>query len=117
MTFIRKKLGASGEDLAAQFLLSKDYQVLERNLKTRYGEIDILARDRQTVVVVEVKTKTNLLYGQPYEMVHAKKQRKLRLLATALATERQYKDYRIDVISVDLSDPVRPKIEHLVGAV
>lgn len=116
MTFTRKNLGETGETLATQFLLHKGYHILERNLKTKYGEIDILALDGRTTVLVEVKTKTSLLFGQPYEMVHAKKRHKLRLLAIYLAKERQLVDYRIDVVSVDLSEHP-PRIEHLVGAV
>lgn len=116
MTFMRKNLGETGETLATQFLLHKGYHILERNLKTKYGEIDILALDGKTTVLVEVKTKTSLLFGQPYEMVHAKKQHKLRLLATHLAKKRQLVDYRIDVVSVDLSQS-EPVIEHLIAAV
>lgn len=116
MTFERKKLGASGEDLAAEFLLQKGYRILARNMKTRYGEIDILALDRKTTVVVEVKTKTSVIFGTPAEMVTPKKQQTLRNLAETLAADLELKDYRIDVVSVDAS--VNPAvIEHLISAV
>lgn len=116
MTFQRKELGVTGEDLAAEFLINKGYQVLERNLKTKYGEVDILALAGQTTVIVEVKTKTSLSFGLPVEMVGPRKQRKLRLLATALAVQRKLVDYRIDVVSVDLSNPRAVQIEHIIAA-
>ena len=117
MTLKRKQLGQAGEDLAAIFLGDLGYQILARNLKTRYGEVDILARDHVTTVIVEVKTKTSLAFGQPYEMVHTKKQAKLRLLAIDLATKNNWSDYRIDVVSVNMTNPIKPKIEHLIAAV
>lgn len=117
MTFERKKLGAVGEELAAQFLISKGYRILVRNLKTRYGEIDILAADGQTAVVVEVKAKTNTLYGSPVEMVNRQKQRKLQVLAMDLANQHHLVDYRIDVVAIDLSRPSQPVIEHYIAAV
>lgn len=117
MTFERKKLGAVGEELAAQFLISKGYRILVRNLKSRYGEIDILAADGQTAVIVEVKTKTNAVYGAPVEMVNRQKQRKLQVLAMDLANQHQLVDYRIDVVAIDLSQSTQPIIEHFIAAI
>jgi putative endonuclease len=113
MTFERKELGAAGEELATQFLLKQGYRILARNLKSKYGEIDILAADGQTTVIVEVKTKSSTLYGLPSEMVAWKKQQKLRLLATDLATRQHLVDYRIDVIAILLLPGSQPVIEHL----
>ena len=116
MTFKRKKLGSAGEELAAQFLLQKGYRILARNLKTEYGEMDIIAALETVTVFVEVKTKTSTVYGVPAEMVTARKQEKLRLLATLYATAHQLTDYRIDVIAIDVSAHP-PTIEHLIAAV
>jgi putative endonuclease len=117
MTFERKKLGAVGEELATQFLISRGYRILARNLKTRYGEIDVLAADGQTAVIVEVKTKTNTLYGAPVEMVNRQKQRKLQTLAMDLANQHHLVDYRIDVVAIDLSQANQPAIEHYIAAI
>lgn len=117
MTFARKELGQAGEELAAQFLSNLGYAILARNLKTRYGEIDILALDHQTHVIVEVKTKTSLAFGQPVEMVNRAKQQKLRLLAHLVADRYQSQDYRIDIVAIDLSNPSKPNIEHYIAAV
>ncbi len=117
MTFARKQLGQAGEELAAQFLVRQGYQILARNLKTRYGEIDILALDHQTYVVVEVKTKTSLAFGQPVEMVNWHKQQKLRLLTQLVAAQYQATDYRIDIVAIDLSNYSQPNIEHFIAAI
>ncbi len=117
MTFQRKKLGAVGEELAAQFLFQKGYRILARNLKTQYGEIDIVATDGSTTVIVEVKTKSGTSFGGPAEMVTKHKQQKLRLLAYLYAGEHSLADYRIDVIAIDLPPHGQPSIEHLISAV
>lgn len=109
-----KKLGHDGEQLAAQFLLNKGYKIVAQNLVTKVGEVDILALDGTTTVVVEVKTKSNLAYGWPSEMITSAKLRKLRQLANWLKTRYNMKDYRIDVVSV-LIVAGNPKIEHLIG--
>lgn len=111
-----KQLGASGEELAAQFLCQKGYQILARNLKSRYGEIDILARHGDILVIVEVKTKRSISYGLPAEMVNAAKQRKLQVLAMMTAQQHNMVNYRIDVIAIDASRRP-PYIEHFISAV
>lgn len=117
MTLYRKQLGQAGEELAAQLLLRKGYRILARNLKTRYGEVDLLAADGLVAVIVEVKTKSNLRFGRPVEMVDRRKQLKLRLLATLLASRYHFTDYRIDIVAVDLTRPNQPQIEHYIAAV
>lgn len=115
MTLHRKKLGASGEELAAQFLLARNYRILARNLKLKYGEVDILALDQESLVIVEVKTKRILSFGLPVEMVTPAKQRKLQQLALLLSQRYNMVNYRIDVIAVDWSvNP--PVIDHFTNA-
>ncbi len=114
MSFERKKLGASGEDLALEFLLKKKYRLIERNLRLHCGEIDILMQDGQTLVIVEVKTKSNLLYGLPQEEVDWHKQYKLRQLARDLSQKFPDRDIRIDVVGIDESSN---SVEHFINAV
>lgn len=116
MTFQRKQLGQSGEELAAEFLEKIGYKIIERNFRLKFGEIDIIAQDGDCIVLVEVKTKTNLNQGRPEEEVDYFKQRKLRLLARALEQMHPGKNIRIDVIAVDKTEFI-PKINHLVSAV
>lgn len=119
MTFERKRLGSTGEELAAQFLLNLGYTLLARNLKNRYGEIDILALDPdgETLVIVEVKTKTNTTYGTAVEMVGLRKQQKLTLLALAVAQQYHKVKYRIDIIAIDAAYAEHPTITHYKNAI
>lgn len=116
MTFDRKQLGSSGEDLATDFLESKGYKIIERNLRLRVGEIDILAQDSGTIVIVEVKTKRYIRQGHPEEQVDFFKQRKLRLLARSVTQLHPDRPIRIDVVAIDKTlYPAR--INHIVNAV
>jgi len=112
-----KSTGNLGEDIATDYLISKGYKILERNLRLFCGEIDILAQARKTLVVIEVKTVRGSGFGLAQDLVRYKKQQKLRNLARALMQEYPSRTIRIDVIGVDLSDFFDPKIEHLVNAV
>jgi putative endonuclease len=112
MTFGRQHLGQFGEDLAVEFLKKKGYAILSRNLKTTFGEIDILTRLKGIVVLVEVKTKRDRGFGLPQEMVHHHKQKKLRQLARWLTQQYPASTIRVDVIAVDLFTDT-PQIEHL----
>ena len=111
-----KFTGNIGEELAAEYLINKGYRIIERNLRLFCGEIDILAEDKKTIVVVEVKTVRGGGFGLAQELVRWKKQKKLKLLGRAI--EQQYPDrtIRIDVIGVDCSAG-EPAIEHLISAV
>ncbi len=68
-----KKTGNRGEDLATEFLKNKNYLIVERNFRTRFGEIDIVCLDGQILVFVEVKTKKGHDFGEPEEMVSKSK--------------------------------------------
>jgi putative endonuclease len=119
MTLFRKELGKSGEDLAVQFLKRKGYKVLCRNVKLNFGEIDILAEDKEDIVLVEVKTKTSADYGEPVEEIDYFKKKKLWALARALNQKYPEKNIRIDVVSVKMgvNHSQKPEIEHIEGAV
>lgn len=69
----KSKTGVIGESLAVSYLYSHHYHILERNFRAGYGEIDIVARERDTIVFVEVKTRANTLYGTPEDSVSAQK--------------------------------------------
>ncbi|MBK5237998.1 MAG: YraN family protein [Actinomycetales bacterium] len=108
-------LGRTGEQLAVEFLVQRGYAVVERNWRCRQGEIDIVARHRGTTVFVEVKTRSGLGYGHPFEALSLTKLARLRRLAGAWceAHPEISGDIRIDAIAV-LSPPREsPIIEHL----
>ena len=123
MTYERKSTGSYGEDLAAEYLKKHGYKIIERNFKSKLGEIDILAaapapfwRRRETVVLVEVKTKSGQSYGAGWEMVNYYKRQKLLLLAKFLQKDYPKSVIRIDIISIDTAfDP--PEIRHFENAV
>lgn len=96
-----KSTGDYGEDLAAEYLLKLGYEIIERNLKLFCGEIDIFARDKGTLVIVEVKTVWGDGWGSAVELVRRKKEKKLRLLAKAIEKEHPKENIRIDVIGID----------------
>lgn len=81
MTIRRKLLGRQGEEAAAHYLEKNSYQVLCRNYSCRLGEIDIVARERETIVFVEVRSRSSDDYGLPQESVTSRKKMKLRQLA------------------------------------
>jgi len=117
MTIQRKMLGNSGEEIAANYLEKIYYKILDRNLRLKYGEIDIIARDGDYVVIVEVKTKTVIKQGTPEEMVDYFKQKKLRLLARAVSQMYPNNSIRIDVVAVDETDLNKTKINHIINAI
>lgn len=112
-------LGKSGEDLAVRYLRRKKYRIIERNFRSRLGEIDIIACHDKTLVFCEVKTRTNKAYGHPFESVTAHKQKKIRqvaevYLATSKALQR-FHSVRFDVISV-LSEGPSVDVVHIENA-
>ncbi len=104
----RQTLGDFGERLATEYLLQQGYQIVYPRWRCRLGEIDIVAREQDTIVFVEVKTRRGISSGSPEEAVTLSKQRKLRNLAAAYI-QATYSDevdpppQRIDVIAVELT--------------
>lgn len=113
----KSNIGALGEDIAASFLIAHHFRIVERNFKHRYGELDIVALEDHTLVIVEVKTRTSRAYGSPGEAITRKK------VHDVLRTAQYYtqthpnlpQSLRIDVIAIDLDpDTYTPKtITHI----
>ncbi len=111
-------VGRYGEDVAVRHLREHGLEVLDRNWRSRTGELDIVAREGRTIVFVEVKTRSSVDYGVPAEAVTLRKARRIHVLAHEWLAEtgHRYGDLRFDVISV-----LRPRrgatlVEHLRGA-
>lgn len=117
-TRARSDLGQRGEALAAKELKRRGYQILERRWRCPFGEIDIVARDGDTVVVVEVKTRVRNDQFSPVDAVDAKKQHKLVRLAHAYARAHLPDDVpvRFDVIGITAAPGKRPILEHILDA-
>ena len=110
-----KEKGKLGEDLAAEFLKDKKYEILERNWRYgQFGEIDIIAKDKNELVFVEVKTRSTTNFGLPIEAINEKKLLQIKNIANAyiMQSERQYKKYSIDAICIMLNPQ---EIKHLKG--
>ena len=112
----KKKTGDFGEQAAADYLQNIGYKIIDRNVKMVCGEIDILAMDKKSIVIVEVKTVRGSGFGLAQELVRFRKQKKLRQLGRALEQKYPDRNIRIDVIGVEFClDGLR--IEHLINAV
>ncbi len=112
-----QELGAYGEQLASQFLEGLGFEIVDRNYRCKFGEIDIVARDEDTIVIVEVKTRSNVTFGLPAEAVTNRKVQTLRRLAAHWMSEAKQpvNAVRIDVISVVMSSDGEADIERIVG--
>lgn len=112
----RIALGRWGEDVAVRHLEAQGYEVLARNWRCRYGEIDVVARHGDALVFVEVKTRSGVGFGAPAEAVTPRKVARLRLLAGQwLVAEkpRGWDSLRLDVVSVLRQGAEAPTVEHL----
>jgi putative endonuclease len=111
--------GARGEELAAAHLLRSGYRILERNYRSKGGEVDIVAKDQDgSIVFVEVKTRRTLVYGLPQLAVTVRKQRQIAKGALSWLTRNRLHDRsaRFDVIAVLLHDGVTYELEHIENA-
>jgi len=117
MTQDRLSLGKKGEELAITQLRALKYKILERNFKCSLGEIDIVARDRNTLVFVEVKTRATKDFGGPAAAVDPRKQRQLSRVALTYLSQKKLTDVpaRFDVVAVELLPP-SPRIEVIRNA-
>ncbi len=108
--------GAKGEDLAADFLISNGYEILDRNWRFRQYEIDLVAKDHDVIIVVEVKTRTSLYMGEPEVSVTRLKQRSLVRAANAYVVYHGINmPVRFDIISIFIKGE-NHIINHIVDA-
>lgn len=116
-TWTRAEIGALGEQLAVDHLTSLGLEVLDRNWRCRYGELDVIAADRptSTIVFVEVKTRTTDQFGGVRYAVTPDKVRRLRRLAGLWLASHpdRWAAVRIDVVGVRIGRRREPEITHL----
>ena len=111
--------GATGESLACRHLHRQGYKILYRNFRGRTGgELDIVCRDRDTLVFVEVKTRTREDFGRPFEAIRRDQQRRISRGALAWLRMLDNPDilFRFDVVEVVMSERARPRIELIRNA-
>jgi putative endonuclease len=107
MKFENRLTGQIGEGIAANYLEKRGYEVIKRNFSTRFGEIDLICKDKDTVVFVEVKTKKGLDFGTPEEMFTQGKKQRVRNMAMVFLEGREVA-CRIDMVAVELDSENRP---------
>lgn len=113
----RAALGARGEELAVEHLQEHDLVVLDRNWRCRHGELDVVATDGRTLVVVEVKTRSGRGYGRAEESVTPAKLARMRRLAQVwLSTHHvRWVEVRFDVVGVEIDRQGDVRLVHLEG--
>ena len=108
-----KYKGNIGESIAENYLLEKGYDILETNYKNKIGEIDLIAKDQNRIVFVEVKARATARFGYPREAVYFRKQQKIKMVANIyLKSHNLFGSFtRFDVIEI-----LAGNITHLVAA-
>jgi putative endonuclease len=119
----RRQIGAIGEQLAAEHMTRRGFEILDRNFRTRWGELDIVAANHQTLVFIEVKTLQSAPGGRdPLEAINPRKRAKVRRMAGQWLAERtgqrpRVANLRFDAIGILLDrDHQLVQLEHLEGA-
>ncbi len=116
----KKKIGNKGEELAADFLLKKKFKIIEKNYRFGKGEIDIVCMEpeKNNLVFVEVKSRTNLNFGDPIYALTKSKMGQLRKIADAYLYEKKINDIdcRFDVVTILFNGKEKPEIKHYINA-
>lgn len=111
-------IGDAGERCAAQYLAQRGLSLMESNYRCRHGEIDLIMRDNDCIVLVEVKQRKHARFGSPLEMVSVTKQEKLRLAAQHYIAANKisaHQSMRFDVVGI-LSGGVEPTVQWVQNA-
>ena len=117
MSHRSSRLGARGEDIAANYLKDLGYSIIARNYRTRYGEIDIIARLGETLVFTEVKTRRTTAFGPPSAAVGSRKQAQIsRVAMEYIARVKHRRSARFDVIAILLPDNGAAEVELITNA-
>ena len=114
----RTRFGNWGEEYARRFLEQKGYSIIEAKYRGQYGEIDIVAREGNCLVFVEVKSRRSRAFGRPEESVTTAKKQKLVQTAQEYVQEKGHegKEWRIDVVGIEAGG-VRPRVQLIRNAV
>lgn len=102
----KKSKGDFGEDTACKYIKKNGYKILGKNFRTKFGEIDLIGIDNDTICFIEVKARSSSDYGSPEQFVTKRKQERLWKTASIYINKNtlEFGNYRFDVISVDLEN-------------
>jgi putative endonuclease len=114
----KRSTGNYGEQLAEEFLKSLGYEIIKKNFHYGHGEIDLVAKDKDVLVFVEVKYRKNLDFGEPEYAVNKSKQNQIRKIAEAYLAINKItdQDSRIDVVAILQLSGQKPQINHYINA-
>ncbi|MEO8358233.1 MAG: YraN family protein [Chloroflexota bacterium] len=112
-----QKIGQWGEETAAAYLRQRGYEIMARNARTPYGEIDIVAKQGDITIFIEVKTLTLSKHFFPEHNVTARKREHMLACAEHYAAENAIDHWQIDVIAVEGKQGLEPKITHFDNAI
>jgi putative endonuclease len=100
----KKELGKKGEEVALRFLKKRGYRIIEQNYVCKMGEMDLIAKEKDTLAFIEVKTRTSTAFGPPQLAVNSSKQRQLSKVALYFLKEKKLEDVkaRFDVVAIIL---------------
>lgn len=112
-----QRIGKWGEDVATKFLIQKGCEIIGRNVRTPYGEIDILAQQNDITLFVEVKTRTSNKMGLPEESITPRKQEHMIACAEHFAAENEIDHWQIDVMSIEGKPGTEPTITYFENAI
>lgn len=111
-----QSLGQWGEQIASDYLQAIGYEILGHNIRTPYGEIDIVARHGEVFIFVEVKTRTRSDLGLPEEAITPRKREHMLAAAGHYAAEQGIDHWQIDVIAIEGKPGKHPKVTHFENA-
>jgi putative endonuclease len=113
----KKEIGQRGEEMAVSFLKGLNYQILERNYRCKLGEVDIIALDNDTLVFIEVRTRSSLDFGLPQESINRRKRHQISKVALEFMLRKKMKNIpaRFDVVAISL-EPGKEKVDHIKDA-
>jgi putative endonuclease len=112
-----QKIGQWGESIATDYLVKQGYDIIGHNIRTPFGEIDIVAKQGDMIIFVEVKTRTSNKMGLPEVSITARKQEHMLTCAQHYAAENEIDHWQIDVISVEGKPGNEPLITYFENAI
>jgi len=112
-----QRIGKWGEETAAEYLTGRGYEIVARNVRTPYGEIDIVAKQKDSALFVEVKTRTSNKMGLPEDSITPRKRQHMLDAAQHYAAEHEIDHWQIDVIAIEGKPGSTPKITYFENAI
>ena len=112
-----QRIGKWGEETAAEYLTQNGCEIIGRNIRTSYGEIDIVVPQGESIVFIEVKTRTLNKLGLPEESITSRKREHMIACAEHYATEHEIDHWQIDVISIEGKPVATSQITYFESAI